>query len=225
MPAPTALNIADHGARHAPGALTPAELKALLAISDGLIDGAAGQRIFGVELIRQLCAPTGRVGALACSELPGARPVRAVLFDKTPARNWAVAWHQDRTIAVRRRIAVEGFGPWSTKAGLVHVEPPFGLLEEMVTIRIHLDDCGPDNAPLLIAVASHRLGRVAAAETAGRAQALEVVTCVAETGDVWLYATPILHASAKAATPARRRVLQVDFAAGGLPGGLEWAGI
>ena len=49
--------------------------------------------------------------------------------------------------------------------------------------------------------------------------------CEAEAGDVWLYATPILHASEAAKVPTRRRVLQVDYAAGDLPGGLEWAGV
>lgn len=76
----------------------------------------------------------GRIGA-------GARPVRAVVFDKTPETNWSVAWHQDRTIVVRSRIAVEGFGPWSVKDGLIHVEPPVSVLEGMVTLRLHLDDC------------------------------------------------------------------------------------
>jgi hypothetical protein len=32
-----------------------------------------------------------------------ARPVRGLLFDKTPGANWKVAWHQDLSIAVRRR--------------------------------------------------------------------------------------------------------------------------
>ena len=31
---------------------------------------------------------------------PGAKPVRAILFDKTPAANWNVLWHQDLSVAV-----------------------------------------------------------------------------------------------------------------------------
>jgi hypothetical protein len=37
--------------------------------------------------------------------------------------------------------------------------------------------------------------------------------------------TPILHCSEAAGEPAHRRVLQVDFAAADLPGGLAWLGI
>ena len=41
---------------------------------------------------------------------------RATLFDKTPAANWWVGWHQDRTVPVQQRVDLPGYGPWSTKA-------------------------------------------------------------------------------------------------------------
>ena len=163
----------------------------------------------------------------AASELLGAeaRPVRAVLFDKTPAANWAVAWHQDRTIPVRERIESEGFGPWSRKDGTLHVAPPVAVLERMATLRIHIDPVSPENAPLKAALGSHRIGLVPATEAAATAGELPQAVCLAEPGDVWAYSTPILHASERARRPSRRRVLQVDYAAFDLPGGLEWAGV
>jgi hypothetical protein len=154
-----------------------------------------------------------------------ARPVRAVLFDKTPESNWAVAWHQDRTIPVRERRDVDGFGPWTRKDDLLHVAPPIAVLEGMATLRIHIDPVTPENAPLKAALGSHRLGRVAASETAAAATACAIIECLADPGDVWAYATPILHASDRAAAPLRRRVLQVDYATADLPGGLAWAGV
>src|SRR5262245_25806598 len=63
-------------------------------------------------------------------------PVRALFFDKTEAANWRVPWHQDLTIAVARRIEIDGFGPWSIKAGVPHVQPPAAILEKMVTVRV-----------------------------------------------------------------------------------------
>lgn len=39
------------------------------------------------------------------------------------------------------------------------------------------------------------------------------------------YATPILYASEAATMPVQRRVLQLDFAAEDLPGGLQWLGV
>ncbi len=95
----------------------------------------------------------------------------------------------------------------------------------MVTLRIHLDDVPADNAPLLIAPGSHRLGRIPASEAAAVAERLGNFACLARRGDVWAYATSILHASARATGHRRRRVVQVDFSAVDLPGRLEWMGI
>jgi hypothetical protein len=52
-----------------------------------------------------------------------------------------------------------------------------------------------------------------------------MAVCLAEAGDIWLYSTPIVHSSEAARDPTRRRVLQVDFAVGDLPGGLKWLGV
>jgi hypothetical protein len=68
-------------------------------------------------------------------------PVRGILFDKLPTANWKVPWHQDVTIAVEKRFEISGFGPWSTKGGIPHVQPPTTVLEKMVSIRLHLDTC------------------------------------------------------------------------------------
>jgi len=148
-----------------------------------------------------------------------------VLFDKTPGTNWTLGWHQDRTIAIRKRLDTPGYGPWTLKHGIQHVEPPFPVIEAMLTIRLHLDAVPPDNAPLLIAPGSHRLGRVAEPDIAATVARFGTVECLAEPGDLWLYATPILHASAASGAHAHRRVLQIDYAAVELGGGLEWLGL
>jgi hypothetical protein len=206
------------GALRLPGCLDAARVRALRAL---MTDGP-GARLQDSALADLIAPATAAARSLLG---PGAFPVRAVLFDKTAEANWAVAWHQDRTIVVRERRKARGFGPWSRKAGLLHVAPPVEVLEGMATLRLHLDPCGPDNAPLKAAVGSHRLGRVPAGEAAARALALPVLVCLADAGDVWAYSTLILHASERAAAPSRRRVLQVDYAAADLPAGLQWAGI
>ena len=186
----------------------------------------AGVRLKGVSALDPYLSVDGVIGAIAGSALgPQARPVRAIFFDKTPNANWGLGWHQDRTIAVRCRVETEGYGPWSVKAGLQHVAPPFGLLAEMVTLRVHLDKIDADNAPLLIAPGSHRLGRVAEADIRSAVDKCGTSVCLAEAGDVWIYATPILHASEAALKPSHRRVLQVDYCARDLPAGLDWLGI
>jgi ectoine hydroxylase-related dioxygenase (phytanoyl-CoA dioxygenase family) len=151
--------------------------------------------------------------------------VRAILFDKTAATNWALGWHQDRTISVIERLDVARFGPWSVKQGMPHVAPPFALLSKMVTLRVHLDDVPGTNAPLLIAPGSHRLGCVPISEIDAAVKACGIRACTAMAGDIWIYATAILHASEATTRPVHRRVLQVDYAAEELPGGLRWLGV
>ena len=95
----------------------------------------------------------------------------------------------------------------------------------MVTVRVHLDPVPLTNAPLLIAPGSHKRGRIPAPQIAGVVNQCGAIACLAEPGDIWLYATPILHASDAAIRPVHRRVLQVDYAVGQLPGGLQWLGL
>lgn len=194
-------------------------------IAEALPSGQAGLRLHDVDGLAPLLEPGSVIGDLAGEALgAAARPVRAILFDKSPAANWSLAWHQDRTIAVRRRVDAAGFRPWSVKQGLQHVEPPFALIERMVTLRVHLDDVPEDNAPLLVAPGSHRLGRIPEGRIEAAVAACGIATCLADRGDVWIYATPILHASAAGARP-RRRVLQIDYSCDALPGQLEWLGV
>ena len=199
------------------------EIERVLA---GCPQDRAGVRLHGVCGLRDLLATDTAIGRIAADRLgPTADPVRAVLFDKTPQANWSLGWHQDRTIAVRKRHALPGFGPWSIKAGIQHVEPPFEVTEAMVTLRIHLDPVLADNAPLLIAPGSHRLGRIPAADIAATVELCGTTACLAERGDVWSYATPILHASAASTGHVRRRVLQVDYSAAELRLPLAWLGL
>jgi hypothetical protein len=185
----------------------------------------AGQRLYGKSGLRHGLSD-GSVGRIARTILgPSAQPVRAVLFSKTPEMNWALGWHQDRTIAVRERIDVAGFTNWNTKAGAIHVEPPFNVIERMMTMRIHIDGAPENNAPLLIAPGSHLLGRIPEDEIEQAVERSGTYVCLADAGDIWVYRTAILHASKRSAIQGRRRVLQVDFTPEELPDGLEWLGV
>lgn len=138
--------------------------------------------------------------------------------------NWALGFHQDRTIAVNGRRDVEGFGTWSIKNGQLHVQPPHSIIDRMLTLRIYLDDTSAGAAPLLIVPGSHRLGRLSESCIEAIAAMRGSVACHARRGDIWVYATAIVHGSdAFQASYGQRRVLQVDYTAERLPGGLEWA--
>lgn len=216
---------AKAGAVHLRGIALPV-VADILAVLKGVPADHAGLRLRGIPPLAVLIQSGGVIGEAAERAIgQGATPVRAVLFDKSTTTNWSLGWHQDRTICVQQRIDTPGFGPWTVKQGIQHVAPPIGLLERMVTMRVHLDDVPDENAPLLIAPGSHCLGRIPEREIPEIVQRCGTVICTAQIGDIWLYSTPILHASEAAQNPSRRRVLQVDYACTTLPNGLVWAGI
>jgi ectoine hydroxylase-related dioxygenase (phytanoyl-CoA dioxygenase family) len=153
---------------------------------------------------------------------PNCFAVRGILFDKIPEANWKVAWHQDLTIELQEQIEVDGFGPWSIKAGIHHVQPPVAILKQMLAVRIHLDDCGPENGPLRVIPKSHRLGRLTIDQMlALRDQHSEGFLPVHQ-GDVILMRPLLAHASSSAQLPTRRRVIHLEFTGCNLPGGLRW---
>lgn len=153
----------------------------------------------------------------------GARPVKATLFDKTPAANWKVPWHQDLSIAVAERREAEGFGPWTVKDGVSHVQPPPEILESVLAVRLHLDPAGAESGALRVVPGSHRLGRLGPeAIAACRAERGEVA-CPVGAGGAMLLAPLLLHASSASLHPGSRRVLHLEYAARELPSGLRWA--
>lgn len=220
------LDLETHGAQHVPTALDESALRQIEAVFAAHPQDRAGQRLTNLADISSLLSPTGSIGLHAATHLGDAAcPVRAILFDKSAATNWSLGWHQDRTIAVKQRINHPGFGPWTIKSGIQHVAPPQALLERMLTLRVHLDPVDDHNAPLLIAPGSHRKGRIAEADIATHVATCGIHACLAQRGDVWIYATLILHASEAVKVPRHRRVLQLDYSADTLPDGLEWLGV
>ena len=152
----------------------------------------------------------------------GAFPVRVILFDKTPVANWKVSWHQDLTIAVKERAEVAGYGPWTEKAGVVHVQPPLSILEQMVALRLHIDESGATNGPLKVLPGSHRAGRFRDAEIPVWRERIAEQVCLVPRGGALLMRPLLLHASSPAETPERRRVLHIEYANCALADGLEW---
>jgi ectoine hydroxylase-related dioxygenase (phytanoyl-CoA dioxygenase family) len=211
-----------------PPLISDRELGDLRIAADRLFAAAGGAKaglrdpVSQEPLFSQLAKCESVVGLVEPIIGRGPFVVRSVLFDKTPEANWDVVWHQDVTITVKERADVEGYGPWSTKAGQPNVQPPAAVLEGMVTVRLHLDDCGETNGPLLVVPGSHRSGiiDVRTLDTAGCDE--RAVRCCAEAGAALVMRPLLLHASRKSQVASHRRVLHLDFAATALPEPLRW---
>jgi hypothetical protein len=174
------------------------------------------------DSIRELASSDNVVDRVRAVLGPGAFPVRGTYFDKTPQSNWKVGWHQDLTIEAKTRIDTPGYGPWSTKEGAICVQPPAMILERMLTIRIHLDDCNSDNGALVVLPGSHREGVLDRGGIDAWKQHVTPVVCNVPRGGALLMRPLLLHASSEATNPAHRRVIHLDYAADPLDFGLEW---
>ena len=193
-------------------------------------EGRAGQR----GGLRHVASQVPEIAAIAnapevralVEAVLGAEPVlaRSLWFDKTAAANWNVAWHQDVTLAVRERVNAPGFAAWSVKDGVPHVQPPDEVLQRMLAVRLHLDDCGPENGALRVLPGSHREGRLSDADVDRWRSDVPEILCSARAGDVLLMRPLLLHASSAAVSPAHRRILHLEFGSGSLPFGLGWFG-
>lgn len=152
---------------------------------------------------------------------PSAFLVRSTLFDKTEGANWGVFWHQDLSIAVQEKHEAEGYSAWTKKAGVHCVQPPIEVMQQILTVRIHLDDCTAANGALKVLPGSHMLGRVRSASIDSQ-QTSEAVTCEVPAGGVLLMRPTSLHASSPMDEPSPRRVIHFEFADFELPEPLKW---
>jgi len=168
-------------------------------------------------------AATPQLRQFACAILgESCFAVRALFFDKTPDANWKVVWHQDLTVATQQRADLPGYGPWTEKAGVPHVQPPVEVLEQMLAIRVHLDPCGTENGPVRVINGTHCLGRLSPdAIDRIRADQPESV-CLAEEGAILAFRPLLLHASSPATRPGHRRVIHIEYAAPSLATPLVW---
>jgi len=193
-----------------------------LASELGPPSGAGRRGMLAHPSVKKLATSEALLSAVR-EHVPGTpQAVRAIYFDKSPGANWLVAWHQDLTISVTHQAEAPGFGPWSLKDGLIHVQPPAELLQTMITLRLHLDDTDESNGALRLLPGSHRHGRLTAADIERLRGLIPEEMCCAGKGDALLMRPLILHASGRSVSDRHRRILHIEYAGAALPHGLHW---
>ena len=149
--------------------------------------------------------------------------VQGTGFNKSAEQNWLVAIHQDLSIPVAECVNDPSLTGWSEKHGQLYVQPPHDVLEDLIAVRLHLDDCGQAEGPLRVVPGSHRQGRASQTEMLGTRDRLGEVTCLADRGGVLLMRPLLLHASSKVTSGRPRRVLHFVYGPRTLPFGLRWS--
>lgn len=147
--------------------------------------------------------------------------VKSIYFDKPEKSNWYVAYHQDLTISVDKKIDLENFGPWTTKQNQFAVQPPLDILENIFTIRIHLDETDENNGALKVVPKSHAKG-IYRPETIDWNVETENI-CNVEKGGIMIMKPLLLHGSNRTTNGKKRRVIHVEFSNKELPEVLNWS--
>lgn len=147
--------------------------------------------------------------------------VKSIYFDKPEQSNWFVAYHQDLTISVDKKVALDNFGPWTIKQNQFAVQPPIDILQHNFTIRIHLDDTDEDNGALKVIPKSHLKG-IYRAEIIDWTIERETI-CKVPKGGIMIMKPLLLHSSSKTTNNNKRRVIHIEFSNIELPNELQWA--
>jgi len=211
----------EHGFEVVPNVLRRSEQHRLIDAL-GPVTGAGRRGLLSVPHVAQLASSARIFDLIRPHFLSEPRPVRAIYFNKCVDANWLVTWNQDLTVALQEQAPVPGFGPWSTKDGVPHVQPPVELLERMLAVRLHLDDCDETNGALRVLPGSHCLGRLSAERIQRFREENDNFLCCLRAGDALLMRPLLLHASSRSQSGCHRRVLHIEYADFSLPKGLRW---
>jgi ectoine hydroxylase-related dioxygenase (phytanoyl-CoA dioxygenase family) len=203
----------DSGFDVTPDVVTDAEVHSLLTAIAGSERSRAGVRHLMRNEVVARFARKQRLLELATAALGlPAVPYRATLFDKSPGANWLVVWHQDTALPLRHRHEAPGWGPWSTKAGVLYAHAPATALEQIVALRVHLDDSTSRNGPLRVIPGSHERGVLSDAAIQDLVAGQRAHECTVPRGGVLMMRPLLVHASSKSVVPAPRRVLHLEYA-------------
>lgn len=122
------------------------------------------------------------------------------------------------SISVKKKAEVMGYTNWTKKRGQLGVIPPQEILENIITLRIHLDDTNKDKGALKVVPKSHKKGIVIKENTNLYGETF----CNVERGGIMAMKPLILHASGRSKGVCSRRVIHLEFSNRELSYPLKW---
>lgn len=144
---------------------------------------------------------------------------KAIFFNKPSKSNWFVSYHQDLSISVKEKIISDGYNNWTHKSGQLGVIPPKEILENTITIRIHLDKTDETNGALRVIPNSHTKGMIRIDTAFNKNDFEEEIVCGVAKGAIMLMKPLLLHASSKSISEIDRRVIHLEFCNKEIPTG------
>jgi ectoine hydroxylase-related dioxygenase (phytanoyl-CoA dioxygenase family) len=208
--------VEEQGFAVVPGLFSPKEIIVLLVSLADLTQRSnrAGIRHVLMHPGISMIAQEGRLLGMAQAVLGRAAfPFRATLFVKSPDSNWLIAWHQDTALPLMEKCEAPGWGPWSVKEGVTYAHAPASALNQVLALRLHLDDCDHANGPLRVLPGTHDMGVLSDDQVSHLAAERAAVECTVGKGGVVAMRPLIVHASSKSQSNEPRRVLHIEYAA------------
>ena len=105
------------------------------------------------------------------------------------------------------RVTPALFDPGTRENADAADEEPAEIMERMLALRVHLDNCGLENGPVRVLPGSHLCGRLSEAAIEAWKQRATSVDCPIPRGGVLVFRPLILHASSPATVVSHRRVV------------------
>ena len=147
--------------------------------------------------------------------------VKSIYFDKPGSSNWYVSYHQDLTISVDKKREFKRFQFWTIKQKQFAVQPPLEILQNIATVRIHLDQTDKNNGALKVIPQSHLKGIYRPENIDWNLE--KEVYCNVSKGGIMLMKPLLLHSSGRTTNDSPRRVIHIEISSLELPSGLNWA--
>lgn len=144
---------------------------------------------------------------------PNYRCICSTYYDKPPNSKWKLGFHQDIQINLKDKLDDQRFKFWVKRNGYFQVQPPIEVLENIITFRIHLDDCNIENGALKIVPKSHKMGFIDITDY--KIENTEIIEMHA--GDILKLSPLLLHASGYNNTSEKRGVIHLEFSNFNLP--------
>ncbi len=116
---------------------------------------------------------------------------------------------------------IENFENWTNKQNQFAVQPPKEILENIFTIRIHLDKTAKENGALKVLNKSHKKG-IYRTDQIDLENETETI-CEVDKGGIMIMKPLLFLASNKTTNNERRRVIHIEFSNKNLPDELEWS--
>lgn len=145
---------------------------------------------------------------------------KAIYFDKPKASNWFVSYHQDLSVSVTKKAEIEGYKNWTFKRGQFGVEPPTNILDNIITLRIHLDDTDENNGALKVIPNSHLNGVYKLDLIRDKIEDEQI--CRVKKGEVMLMKPLTFHASNRTINDQQRKVIHLEISNQNLQNPIDW---